>query len=455
MKDFILKIKYLSGLKKIQSILFEEVDNSPLILFRMVFGFLITAECWGAIATGWVKNAFIDPERTFTFIGFEFLEPLPGDGMYYLYLLMGLCGIFISFGWFYKINMLLFALLWAATYLMQKTNYNNHYYLLMLLNFLMVIVPAHRYASLDIRRDPKLKSLTCPRWCLLLFAVQMSIVYFYAGIAKLNPDWLSANPVAYWMDVKSKYIIIGPLLGLSITPWVVAYGGLLFDLVIIQGLWFKKTRKVVFIISVFFHLFNSAVFQVGIFPYLGIEIAVFFLPPEQIRKIFFKNKPEATPESNQPFNYQSNKTVLAFLIIWFSIQLVLPLRHYLFPGNVNWTEEGHRLSWRMMLRQKSARVSLEVVDNNTGEKFRVRLTDYLTPKQAAQVGGKPDMLWQFIQVLKKEYMEKGHEDISIYAKSYVSLNGRPTQSLFDPGYDLAKAEWKLFKHSEWIVQLED
>lgn len=427
--------------------LFERVDNSPLIVFRIIFGILVTAECWGAIATGWVKKAFITPDYTFPFIGFEFLQPLPGYGMYYYYGVMGLCGIFIALGFYYRLSMTLFALLWAATYLMQKTNYNNHYYLLMLLSFLMLIVPAHKYASLDVKRKPEIKALTCPRWCLLIFALQISLVYLFAGIAKMNPDWLAANPVTSWMKVKSGYFIIGPFLALPLTPWLIAYGGVAFDLFIAQGLWFKTTRKAAFICSIFFHLFNSAVFQVGIFPYLGIAVAVFFFPPDKIRRLFFKNKPETGDERQINFK----KPVVAFIMVWFAFQILLPLRHHLFPGNVSWTEEGHRLSWRMMLRQKVATVYFKVTDNNTGEEWTVMPTSYITPKQASAVAGRPDMAWQFVQIIKEEWKQKGHTNISIYAISSVSLNGRESQPLYDPEYDLAQAEWKRFRSSEWVV----
>lgn len=428
--------------------LFEPVDNSPLIVFRIIFGLLVTAECWGAIATGWVERAFITPEYTFPFIGFEFLQPLPGDGMYYYYGLMGLLGAFIALGFYYRISILGFALLWAGSYLMQKTNYNNHYYLLMLLSFLMAVVPAHRYASLDVKRKPSLKSLSCPRWCLLLFAVQMSLVYFYAGVAKLNPDWLMAKPVDVWMQAKSHYILIGPLLALPLTPWIFAYGGVAFDLFIAQGLWFKATRKAAFICAIFFHLINSAVFQVGIFPYLGIAAAIFFFPPEKIRRGFLKNKPVW---QEKEISYQPSKLVIYFLSVYFLFQIFLPLRHWAIPGDVAWTEEGHRLSWRMMLRQKAASVRFEIVDKETGQTWKVRPSEYITHKQAGAIAGRPDMLWQFVQILKKEWRKKGYDNVAIYAIGTASLNTGPAQPLYDPDYDLSKAEWHFFGHEDWIL----
>ena len=85
-------------IKKFENFLFKPADNSPLVLFRAIFGLLITLEAWGAIATGWVYSAFIEPRMTFPFIDFSWLQPLPGYGMYFYFLLMGSFGIMVKIG---------------------------------------------------------------------------------------------------------------------------------------------------------------------------------------------------------------------------------------------------------------------------------------------------------------------------------------------------------------------
>lgn len=47
--------------------------------------------------------------------------------------------------------------------------------------------------------------------------------------------------------------------------------------------------------------------------------------------------------------------------------------------------------------------------------------------------------------------KKGYDNIAIYAQSIVSLNKRPSQPLYDPEYNLAKAEWHRFGHEEWVL----
>ncbi|MGB3144219.1 MAG: HTTM domain-containing protein, partial [Maribacter sp.] len=132
----------------LRRLLFQRMDNSPLIIFRIFFGILISLECFGAIATGWVRRNLVAPTYHFPFIDFEWLQPLPGSGMYFYFAAMGLLGIFIALGWKYRISIISFTLLWTGVYLMQKTAYNNHYYLLVLICFLMCFLPANRSHSL-------------------------------------------------------------------------------------------------------------------------------------------------------------------------------------------------------------------------------------------------------------------------------------------------------------------
>lgn len=431
--------------------LFRPVDNSPLILFRIVFGLLIFLEAWGAIATGWVKRAFIEPTYTFPFIDVPWLQPLPGNGMYIYYIIMGIAGLMVMFGWYYRLGISIYTIMWAGVYFMQKTNYNNHYYLLVLLCLLMLLVPAHQYKSLDVKRKPSLQSLTCPQWCLWMFVLQMTMVYIYAAVAKMHADWLDGIPISIWFNHKSDYFLIGPLLGKEWFQHIVAYGGVLFDLLIAPGLIWKKTRKYAFIASIFFHLFNSIVFQVGVFPYMGIAMGVFFFDPEVIRRKFFKNKPK--PQTDH--TYKKRPFLIYALAMYFILQLLLPIRHWLYPGNPNWTEEGHRLAWHMMLRVKSGYVHFTVKDPKSGKEWKVRPIEYLTHKQSGAVATRPDMAWQFVQILKQDYAEKGYPDVEIYALSAVSLNGRPMQPLYDGSVDLAKVEWKRFGHSEWLLPLKE
>jgi len=432
----------------LSKLLFRHIDNSPLIVFRIIFGLLCFLESVGAIFTGWIKRTLIDPEHTFNVIGLEFLQPLPGDWMYAYYFIMGLFGLGIMLGYKYRFSMIMFTLMWTATYLMQKASYNNHYYLLILLSGIMVFQPAHRYASIDVKQNPNLKHLSMPRWCSLLFIVQMFIVYTYASVAKIYPDWLDLTVAENLMKAKQHYYVIGEILQHKVVHYMVAYGGVLYDGLIIPLLLFKPTRKWAFIASIFFHMFNSIVFQVGIFPYLALGFSVFFFEPRVIHKLFLKKKPFYNEdEVIRPANY---KSYLAIAMIYFVIQISLPLRHHFIQDNVLWTEEGHRLSWRMMLRSKSGTVIYRVKDKNTEEVVRVKLHDYLSKKQRRIAATKPDIMWQFAQRLKQEYADKG-QDVAVFIDSRISVNGRKYTQFTDKTIDVAAQPWDTFKHTTWIL----
>ena len=241
--------------------LFKKIDNSALIVFRILFGLLIFLESVGAIFTGWVKRTLIDPEFTFSFIGLEWLQPLPGNGMYFYFATMGLLGFFVMIGFKYRSSMLVFAILWTGVYFMQKASYNNHYYLLMLLSYLMVFVPANKYASLDVKLNPNSASNTMYNWHKWLLISLMAIAYTFGAINKIYADWLNAIPLEIFMKSKADYYIIGDLLQERWVHYSLSYLGILFDGLIIPLLLFKQTRKIAFYCAIFFHLFNSFKFR--------------------------------------------------------------------------------------------------------------------------------------------------------------------------------------------------
>lgn len=444
---------------KLQKYLFEPIDNSALIAFRMIFGFLITAEAWGAIMTGWVRRVFVEPQFTFNFIGFDFLQAFPGTGahMYGWFFVMGCFGVMVMVGYRYRLAMVGYALMWTTVYFMQKSSYNNHYYLLMLLCWIFAFLPAHRAVSFDARLRPKVSSTSMPRWVTLFIITQLFIVYTYGSIAKMYPDWLDTTAPRLLMLGKKEFWVVGDLLQKEWTHWVIAYFGILFDGLIVPALLWKRTRKLALIASVFFHLFNSFVFQVGIFPYMSLGFILFFYPPKTIHRIFLKKwKAFYKGEEAQvkpSFVKKWSSLGIAGATLYLVIQALLPLRQHLIQDNVLWTEEGHRMSWRMMLRSKQGTISFKVVDKATNKIRFVKLKEYLTPKQQRNIQSKPDVIWQFVQRLKKEHAAKG-EDIAVYVNCQVKINGRKYKRLVDNTVDLASVPWDYFGHADWLLDSE-
>lgn len=425
--------------------LFTQVDNSALVIFRMIFGLLIACEAFGSIALGAVRRLFIEPDFTFTFIGFEFLEPLPGNWMYFLYSVMGVAGILVMVGYKYRMAMIFYAISWAYVYLLQKSSYNNHCYLLMLLNFVMIFLPANRSASIDARLDASYRKEHMSRWIYAFIITFIWIVYAYASVAKFYPDWLDGSFPKYLMSTRGKSFDI---LQHNWSHQAILYFGLFFDLLIVPFLLWKKTRWLAITASVFFHIFNSIVFQIGIFPYLALSFLLFFFSTEVLHKrLIWKKAYYAAAEVIIP----KTKPVILFCSITFLMTMfLLPLRHWVIADDVLWTEEGHRLSWRMMLRSRSGYGTFYVVDKENGKKMPVHLNQYLSKKQQRSVQSKPDFIWQFAQKLEEIYAREGKE-IEVYADIKVSINGRPRKQLTDPTIDLTQEEWSHFKHHSWIL----
>jgi len=439
--------------------LYRKIDNAQIIVFRICFGILVMAECWGALLTGWVKKTFVDPSFTFTFFGFEWTHFLLGKPMYVIFFVLGFLGLFIALGLFYRSSSLLFALGWSLVYFMQKTHYNNHYYLLVLVAWFMVCIPAYRYASLDVKRRPELQTIYTYNWTRLLFITQLLLVYTYAAIAKIYPGWyegvylhLRFQHAADWFKNALGWPGFASLLNEPSFALALSWLGLAFDFLIIPALLWKPTQKYAFIAAFIFHGFNSLTLHIGIFPYFALAMSLFCLPPETVRRLFLPKKPALQSASAIGKVNSQQRGFACLLYLYLLWQIYLPLRHWFIPGDVLWTEEGHRLSWRMMLRSKSGILSFFITDLETSKKERVFLDQYLTKEQRQQMTTSPDMIWQFAQYLKTEFSKQGR-NIGVYVRSRVSVNGGPYHDFIDPTVDLTTVDWRYFSHQPWILTM--
>lgn len=429
-------------------------DNSPLIIFRIFFGFLFACESFGAIITGWVRINLVDVKLTFSHIYMDFLQILVGGPQMYAYFaLMGCVSVAVMLGYRYRLSIILLTLLWAGAYYIQKTSYNNHYYLLLVICFYMCFLPANRYAALDVRLGRVKEELAMPVYYSWIFILQVSILYVYGTIAKFYPDWLNGTftqimyqgtniPQAFKDFVTQKEFYIA-----------IAYLGILFDGLIVPMLLWKKTRTLAIMASLIFHLFNSVTLQIGIFPYFALSFAVFFYPSDQMRRLFFKKKPAfviSEGYTDQVLQRSLSKGAVIILSIFMLFQLLLPLRQHFIKGDILWTDEAHRLSWRMMLRSRGGYTNFIVKNKQTGERNFYPLETVLTPKQKARLNT-PDMIWQMTQYIKKEYEAKGIE-VVIYVDSWVSINGREYSRFVDPEVDFSTVRWDYFKHADWILE---
>jgi len=452
-------------LNSVSSYLYRPSDPSTLGTFRIFFGLLMVWATVKYFTNGWIKLTLIGLNFHFTYEWFPWITPLPGNGMYYHFAIMGISALFLSLGLFYRLTSVTFFLSYVYFFLIDKTHYNNHYYLICLLCFLFCIINANNWMSVDAvwRRkfssDPQEQSV--PYWQVLLVKFQVFVVYFYGGIAKLDSDWLGGEPLRHWLKgpagKESTPAIIARFLESEFGVYFFSYGGLIFDLGIGFMLIFRKTRLIGFCSLVIFHFFNSWMFTIGIFPFMMIAATVIFLEPDTPRNFINKYLPwfKQISIELQPRPSRFQKLTIAFVAIYFFIQIFLPFRHWLYEGNPSWTEEGQRFSWRMKLREMTpCKLLFIATDVETGEKWPILLDKHLIKIQYDSMCFRPHMIIQYAHYLGKKMEETGIVSPVINAMSMASLNYRPPQPMIDPEVNLAVAEYPFFKHADWILPLE-
>ena len=453
--------------------LFQPIDIAPLVFFRIVFGILGFADIMGVWIYYHLYKGYFDPgDYQFKYMCFEWVPVLPEPYMSLMFLITMAASIFIVLGRNYRVSVVVFAIGFTWQFFLEKALYLNHGYLFIWISWVMVFLPANRQWSYDVIKNPKLKSDTIEAWSLWILPFLMGVVYFFGGLAKINTDWLNGRPLDMWLEMVGNMPLLGAIWKHEHTPYIMAWSGMLLDLTAPFFLMFKKTGKWMLGLILFFHLTNTLIFQIGIFPWLSISLSLLFFPPSDFRKwfSFLKNKikklgkVEAWWDRVSPgeASYILQKTppaypkkiVLPILVIFVLIHLAVPLRHHFFEKNVGWTEEGHRYSWRMMLRSKRGYGSFKIINAETGDSIKINPSDYLTGRQVQKLLTYPDMVWQFVQYLGEIWKEKGEENVEIYADISVRLNGRPSRQLIDPKVDLLKEEWHFFKTEEWILPFQ-
>jgi hypothetical protein len=181
-------------------------------------------------------------------------------------------------------------------------------------------------------------------------------------------------------------------------------------------------------------------------------MGLFFIDPEKIRQFFFKHKAVAAVSEPEPALITTQKKMALYAIgIYILIQVILPMRWAFYPGNVFWTEEGYRMSWKMMLRKKTGTIHFKIVDPDSKKTWIHNPAEKFTASHVQWIAICPDIAWQYAQHLKKEYQNMGYAGVAVYAIDSVSLNKNPPQLLIDTSVNLAAIKWHPFSHSAWIL----
>ncbi len=435
-------------------------------MFRIIFGALLLFGALRFVSKGWVEQLYILPNYHFGYLGFEWVQKLPGNWMYLPFIVMIITALLIIVGYFYRFAITLFFLCFTYVELIDKSYYLNHYYFVSLMCFILIWLPANRYFSLDVARNRVSEQHVVPYWTIRLIQFQLGLVYFFAGLAKLNSDWLiEGQPLGIWLQAHHNIPLVGPLLQEKWMAIAFSWAGCFYDLFIVFFLLAARTRKFAYFFVVFFHLVTWYLFPIGVFPWVMIFSTLIFFSPNfherllrRIQLLFGKDKSldSGTTASSTPFPARRWVTMTIGLYILF--QLVVPFRYLLYPGNLYWNEEGFRFSWRVMLMHKEGHAVFYLKDKKTGRESEINNAKFLTRTQEDQMATQPDMILQYAQFLKSHYQGQvlhfgdqkfTIEDPAIHAEIYVSLNNRLSQKFVDKRHDLTTFAYDL-KHRKWL-----
>lgn len=440
--------------------LYDPVEAAPLAVFRILFGIMMFFGLLRFWHYGWIESFYLEPQFHFSYYGFEWVKPL-GPFTYILFILCALAALGVALGYFYRLSIIVFFLSFTYIELMDKTTYLNHYYFISVLSFFMMFLPAASYFSLDAYLKPRKAFQFIPAWTINGIKLLLCMVYFYAGLAKLNSDWLwEALPLKIWLPAKTGLPLIGDLLAKEWMHYIFSWAGAIFDLFIPFLLLIRKTRLYAFELLVTFHVLTWVLFPIGMFPFIMIISSLIFFDSslhkhflETVSRLirlpagFFNNNRGWLPKRNW-----LTSLCIGTLVLFYSVQLLFPWRYLLYPGELFWTEEGYRFSWRVMLMEKSGYAQFKVVNKKTGQWVYVDNSKFLTPFQEKQMAFQPDFILEFAHFLEEYYEEEGVEEVGVYVDSQVALNGRLSQPYIDPDTDLTR-EKESFKHKKWVLPL--
>jgi len=447
---------------KIKAYLNSYTDSASLAFYRIAFGFMMLLGLIRFALNGWIDKFYIQPSFHFTYYGFSWVKPI-GMYTYGIFILSALSAIGIIAGYRYRTSSLTFFLTFTYIELMDKTTYLNHYYFTSIIAFILIFIPAGAYFSVDSFKNPEKRFTKIPRWTVDILKLTLAIVYLYAGLAKLNSDWLvNAMPLKIWLTGHAGLPIVGSLMLKSWVHYFFSWFGTLYDLGIVFLLIYKRTRLLGFAFVVAFHLLTSLLFPIGMFPYIMIISSLIFFSSGFHKKCLSMLAvtlciPLSKSEGDtfyKPKNKNLYKGSILLVTVFMLVQLVFPFRYLCYPEELFWTEEGFRFSWRVMLMEKAGYAQFVVSDAESGKSLLVDNEEFLTRFQEKQMSFQPDFILEYAHFLRDHYRAKGFAHPEVRVQCYVALNGRLSQPYIDPAVNLAD-EKESFAHKKWILPFNE
>ncbi|SDE04012.1 Vitamin K-dependent gamma-carboxylase [Paracoccus isoporae] len=433
----------------------QPVSGLSLAVFRIALGALLLWDCWRFVRYDRIWRYWIAPEFHFTYAGFGWVTPLPGPWLYALWAGMGVCAFLVMIGLFYRVAIVALTVIFTYFFLLDKAEYLNHFYLVILFLILMCVLPAQRVLSVDAQR--RAYRTRVPYAAVFILRAQMEIMLIFAGLVKLTPDWLAGEPLGLWLRAQADDFPFGVLFQQDWAIIAASWGTIALHLLGAPLLLWRRTRLATFMIYCVFHSANAMFFNIGIFPWLTIAATTIFFAPDWPHRAArwllgrFENLPPLTRPSVPAMRPLSGVTLTA-IVIWIAVQIFLPLRAGYFPSEVRWSGDGHRFSWRMRIYDRYGEGRFIVTAH--GQEWTVDPVDYLSARQATKMLVRPDMIHQFALYLESIWLDRGYTEVTVRAEIRKSLNGRPLQTYVNPNVDLTAVSVLPMAADEWVLPSE-
>nr|XP_008514192.1 PREDICTED: vitamin K-dependent gamma-carboxylase [Equus przewalskii] len=407
----------VSSWGRLVTLLNRPTDPASLAVFRFLFGLLMVLDIPQERGLSSLDRKYLDGLEVCRFPLLDVLQPLPLDWMYLVYTIMFLGALGMMLGMCYRISCVLFLLPYWYVFLLDKTSWNNHSYLYGLLAFQLTFMDANHYWSVDGMLNARKRNAHVPLWNYTVLRGQIFIVYFIAGVKKLDADWVEGYSMEYlsrhWLFSPFKLVLSEEMTSLVVVHWC----GLLLDLSAGFLLFFDASRSIGLLFVSYFHCMNSQLFSIGHGQKPGLR----------------------------------HQLGTAFTLLYLLEQLFLPYSHFLTQGYNNWTNGLYGYSWDMMVHSRSHQhVKITYRDGRTGE------LGYLNPgvfTQSRRWKDHADMLKQYATCLSHLLPKYNVTEPQIYFDIWVSINDRFQQRIFDPRVDIVQATWSPFQRTPWLQPL--
>lgn len=413
---------------KLMDYLNKPESGLMLGLFRLAFGLIMFYH----IYLHWtrIETYKISDHLRFPYPELDWVPLFSYEGLLIVFFVGLISAVLFTIGFLYRYSAVLLFTTYSYLFSLDALYYNNHYYLLALISFLMIFCDADARLSLIKERSK------VPSWNYLILQLQICIVFFYGGLSKINKDWLGGYTLGGEEFTFFQNLFLG-------------WGGMLFDLLIPFLLLYRRSRWMAIGLVLLFNISNHFLFDdIAGYPLLASLSMLLFLEGsnklERVLGLFAK-----APKLELPIKLNSG---LKFtLAVYFVLQLAYPLRHLVIPGHPEWTGQGHYFAWRMKSYQKQVKLDVFAYDRETKTR-RYRLKTGLDDYQIQRIGGMPHMILTFGNHMrsKLEKMDGKDENLGISVDYRASLNKLPEVLAIDPNIDLTQIQFNTWRKNQWI-----